>query len=263
MSENNNTQTSNETNTKKPLPHTFLGFLQTPLDAALLVEACVANELQPVNAVPMDTVLSTVVIQSGTVLVFSESSLCSQMIRWRDGRRWSPSRPQGLFLLYREVESSKQNTHVEYTTEVTSRFINLSIRGACRFIPNGLAKRTIGVDGSDGNRYRVVSYFYPKDVEALFEDSQDLSDYQFANGIANLQVPSKIEKFQRFAHYAQVPTFRRHRKKRNAKNSSSTDSSADADDEKVSAEDEDDDDDDDEYGATNTANAARQERTAD
>ncbi|KAJ3119154.1 hypothetical protein HK100_000456 [Physocladia obscura] len=173
MSENNK-QTSN---TQESLQHTFFGFPQTPLDAALIVEACVAGELQPVNAAPMDGVISAVSIQSGTVLVFSEGNSVA---------RWTAVEPVKTTS---EIESSKQNTHVEYPNEVTSRFINLYIRGACRFIPNGLAKRTIGVDGSDGNRYRVVSYFYPKDVEVLFDNPQDLSDYQFANGIANLIVP--------------------------------------------------------------------------
>ncbi|KAJ3019369.1 UNVERIFIED_CONTAM: hypothetical protein HDU68_010679 [Siphonaria sp. JEL0065] len=44
----------------------------------------------------------------------------------------------------------------------------MALRANCRFIPNGLAKRTIGLTGSDGLKYRVISYFYPMDVEHFY-----------------------------------------------------------------------------------------------
>ncbi|ORY53871.1 hypothetical protein BCR33DRAFT_711206 [Rhizoclosmatium globosum] len=58
---------------------------------------------------------------------------------------WSPSRPQGAFLLYREVEPHTQTTYVDNPVEQGSRFLNVALRGNRRFIPNGLCKRTIGL----------------------------------------------------------------------------------------------------------------------
>ncbi|KAI9330857.1 Gti1/Pac2 family-domain-containing protein [Obelidium mucronatum] len=81
--------------------NTWFGFVQDSHDAALVMEAVIAKHLQAVNSVP-GVSMSSIPIQSGTVLVFSESrAVSNNMQRWRDSKRWSPSRPQGPFLLYR------------------------------------------------------------------------------------------------------------------------------------------------------------------
>ncbi|KAJ3024054.1 UNVERIFIED_CONTAM: hypothetical protein HDU68_008342 [Siphonaria sp. JEL0065] len=137
--------------------------------------------------------LTSIQITSGTVLVFKEDS-SSSMVRWRDGKRWSPSRPQGQFLLYREVEAnSKPYTHRE--SELSTRFTNMSLRGQCRFIPNGLAKRTIGLIGSDGNRYRVICYFQPADAERFYEDCRPEVLQQSTQ---TLNMPSQLPQFAEY-----------------------------------------------------------------
>ncbi|KAJ3054251.1 hypothetical protein HDU99_007816, partial [Rhizoclosmatium hyalinum] len=65
-----------EANAVEP-SQTWFGFVKDPIDAALLVAACIAGQLQSFNQVPAGTLY----IRSGTVLVFQDSQ--AQMIRWR------------------------------------------------------------------------------------------------------------------------------------------------------------------------------------
>ncbi|KAI8610434.1 hypothetical protein BC830DRAFT_1145796 [Chytriomyces sp. MP71] len=97
------------------------------------------------------------------------------MVRWRDGERWSPSRIHGQFLLYREVTSTRHDSNVRNELpETCTRFNTSGARPNTRLVPNGFAKRTITLTGSDGNRYRVISYFYPHDISHLYGD--EISD---------------------------------------------------------------------------------------
>ncbi|KAI8828789.1 Gti1/Pac2 family-domain-containing protein [Chytriomyces cf. hyalinus JEL632] len=163
-----NTATGTTTNVE-----TFYGYVKNRLDALLLIEACITRSLFPLNVIPAD--LSQIHIRSGTVLVFAENNHHSMMVRWRDGERWSPSRIHGQFLLYREV-SSTRNTHYPLTTtETCARFSTSGARPNTRLVPNGFAKRTITLTGSDSKRYRVISYFYPSDVAHLYGDPPDAS----------------------------------------------------------------------------------------
>ncbi|KAJ3024053.1 UNVERIFIED_CONTAM: hypothetical protein HDU68_008341 [Siphonaria sp. JEL0065] len=176
---------------------TWKGFIKDATDASMIIEACVANMLQPLNIVPMS--LSDLQIRSGTVLVFAENSSMGQMVRWRDGCRWSASRLQGPFLLYREVEASNNNSSMEVERDV--RFVNTVVRGKTMFVANGMAKRTLTLTGSDGNRYRVISYFYPCDVGHLYGDPVVDKNSQM------LACPSQLPEFSRFANKVVVPPF--------------------------------------------------------
>ncbi|KAI8831469.1 Gti1/Pac2 family-domain-containing protein [Chytriomyces cf. hyalinus JEL632] len=147
---------------------TFHGYIRDSLDAQLLVESCVQGMLHPVRDISISG--SSLRIRSGSVVVLQESacsgvtgSSASMRMRWRDGRQWSSSKLCGSFLLYREV--AKSDHFVDQTKEDTSLFSGLSLRQGTHLVPNGLAKRTISVDGSDNNRYRVISYFFPTDVQ--------------------------------------------------------------------------------------------------
>ncbi|KAJ3205816.1 hypothetical protein HDU82_004945 [Entophlyctis luteolus] len=168
--------------------HTWRGFVRDATDAAVLVEACIRNLLptQQSEAVSPASASSTLtnagpVIENGTVVVFQfresdktfeSDDAADSMARWRDNRRWSPSRPQGAFLLYREVEPldgpMKEQSH-----EKSTRFVNISLRGNRRFVPNGLAKRSISIIGSNNLKYRVIHYFHPDAVESLYTPSHD------------------------------------------------------------------------------------------
>ncbi|KAI8611800.1 Gti1/Pac2 family-domain-containing protein [Chytriomyces sp. MP71] len=148
---------------------TFYGYVKNRMDALLLIEACIDGALFPLNVTPVD--LSRVRIRSGTVLVFAENNNHSMMVRWRDGERWSPSRIHGQFLLYREVISTRNDSGIRNDVpETCTRFTTSGARPNTRLVPNGFAKRTITLTGSDGNRYRVISYFYPNNVAHLYGD---------------------------------------------------------------------------------------------
>ncbi|KAI8608038.1 Gti1/Pac2 family-domain-containing protein [Chytriomyces sp. MP71] len=188
---------SAEAKQSRRFTETFRGFVKDPLDAQLLIEACIEGILQPLNIVPMS--LSDLSIRSGTVLVFAENSNLGQMVRWRDGCRWSASRLQGPFLLYREVEANSGPQPTAMERDI--RFCNTVVRGKTRFVPNGLAKRTLTLSGSDGNRYRVISYFYPCDVSHLYGDplADEVEGKAARDENQNeLQTPSGLAQFARF-----------------------------------------------------------------
>ncbi|KAJ3060369.1 hypothetical protein HDU98_003672 [Podochytrium sp. JEL0797] len=177
--------------------HTFLGFVQTPHDARLVVEACVAGDLHAFNTAEVST-LAGIKVSEGVVLVFVDEKAEKRMIRWRDGIKWSPSRPQSSFLLYRQVEPATTPLPYPPAKELSTRFTNQSLRGNARFIPNGLAKRTIGpITGSNGHIYRVVSYFRPVDVERLYADARR-EVVEAATGMHVQRVPSSCVEFERF-----------------------------------------------------------------
>ncbi|KAI9330855.1 hypothetical protein BDR26DRAFT_871023 [Obelidium mucronatum] len=164
-------------------------FISTPFEAQLILEAALNGCFPILNSGPYSSP-ALPSIQSGTVLIFAEKgSHFTQMVRFRDGKRWSPSRPQGPFLLYREIEGFGGITHVGSVIERSSRFVNKALRERCRFIPNGLAKRSIGLTGSDGLKYRVMSYFYPMDVEHI---------YASGNTHGVLTIPSECPEYQSF-----------------------------------------------------------------
>ncbi|KAI9344591.1 Gti1/Pac2 family-domain-containing protein [Obelidium mucronatum] len=175
---------------------TFRGFVKNKNDAKILVEACIAGYLFPLNVIPVD--LSCLKLQSGTVIVFSESTSHTQMMRWRDGAKWSPSRVNGQFLLYREVESSKvpSTTSTDMSQE-SSRFNTPVPRPGTRLVVQGFAKRTISITGSDGHNYRVISYFYPKDVSHLYGDDHESDDVIPTPGGNRLGDVEKTRKYER------------------------------------------------------------------
>ncbi|ORY43970.1 hypothetical protein BCR33DRAFT_232432 [Rhizoclosmatium globosum] len=90
------------------------------------------------------------------------------MMRWRDGRRWSPSRINGPFLMYREVEAGSPTGARKDIAGTRERFDTTCFRAGTRGVVGGLVKRTVTLEGSDGNRYRVINYFYPGMVEGWY-----------------------------------------------------------------------------------------------
>ncbi|KAJ3026201.1 UNVERIFIED_CONTAM: hypothetical protein HDU68_006075 [Siphonaria sp. JEL0065] len=151
---------------------TFFGFIKEPLDALLVVEACIRGKLISVDKVPSDTV-QVWPIRSGSIVVFEESSK-----RWRDGRRWSPSRVFGPFLLYREVEATKRAPeprkrkpkHILDTRipGLEPTYSEKTLKPNTRLVEDGLTKRTITLRGSDGLLHRVISYYAREDVIHMY-----------------------------------------------------------------------------------------------
>ncbi|KAI9326320.1 Gti1/Pac2 family-domain-containing protein [Obelidium mucronatum] len=155
---------------------TYYGFVKSKHDAMLLVEACIAGELQPLNVTPVD--LTELRIQSGTVIVFGECTSHMQMIRWRDGGKWSPSRINDRFLLYREVCATTTNDLIHPVGNEVSRFTNVNTRPSTRLVPHGFAKRTISVFGH------------------LYAAGRGVRQHHNHDG--KLQVPSQSPQFHKF-----------------------------------------------------------------
>ncbi|KAI8612655.1 Gti1/Pac2 family-domain-containing protein [Chytriomyces sp. MP71] len=198
------------------LCETYFGFLETAADADLIVEAVVAGRLLAVSAMPL--VGSGISVRSGSICVYQDRAEQSQQIRWRDAFCWSASRMNGHFLLYREIEPSEKQLkktvagHHPYSRQRDASnpsaglvsatppphsgtrhckinlFSTSSLRKGTRLVPNGFAKRTILVTGSNGIKYRCVSYFYPSDVEHLYNEVMDPPAYA-------LQTPSQDPNF--------------------------------------------------------------------
>ncbi|KAI8831467.1 Gti1/Pac2 family-domain-containing protein [Chytriomyces cf. hyalinus JEL632] len=179
-----------------PFTETFYGFIKDTLDASLLIESCIAGMHAPVKDIPFG--FNTLPLRSGSVVVFAESSAQSLRMRWRDGWAWSSSRIHGAFLLYREVEPTTSRT-IHPQSETTQLFSQAAAKPNTKLIPNGMAKRTITLRGSDGNRYRVISYFYPNDVEYLYnKPTSPQQQQQQQQQHAHFPVPSRIPAFQRY-----------------------------------------------------------------
>ncbi|TPX56797.1 hypothetical protein CcCBS67573_g09314 [Chytriomyces confervae] len=158
------------------LPHeTFFGFVKEPTDALLIVEGCIRGILTSTDKTPID-LEEEIPIRSGSIVVFEESSK-----RWRDGRRWSPSRVHGPFLLYREVEPTSTGpeprkskpTHILDTRipGLEPTYSCKTLKQNTRLVEEGLTKRTITLKGSDARRYRVISYYARQDVIDMYVSS--------------------------------------------------------------------------------------------
>ncbi|KAI8844341.1 Gti1/Pac2 family-domain-containing protein [Chytriomyces cf. hyalinus JEL632] len=166
---------------------TFFGFVETQTDAQILVEAVIHGLVDPIFNMPI--VMSGLCIRSGSVIVFPERKDQAQLSRWRDAFCWSASRMNGPFLLYREIEPSEKAVRkhkmqcsafpslsssppppfMSGRRSRTNLFSTSSLRKNTKLVPDGFAKRTIVVTGSDGGKYRVISYFYPSDVEHIYD----------------------------------------------------------------------------------------------
>ncbi|KAJ3240202.1 hypothetical protein HDU78_002394 [Chytriomyces hyalinus] len=193
----------------------FFGFVETQLDAQILVEAVIHKLIEPVFNMPL--VMSGLSIRSGSVIVFPERKDQAQLSRWRDAFCWSASRMNGPFLLYREIEPSEKAVRKQMVGGLRSLsasplssapppalsrsgrqarstlFATSSLRKNTKLVPDGFAKRTIVITGSDGGKYRVISYFYPSDVEHIYQPRGSLPPHQEQMA---LKTPSQTQFFQ-------------------------------------------------------------------
>ncbi|KAI9330879.1 hypothetical protein BDR26DRAFT_871077 [Obelidium mucronatum] len=161
---------------------TSFGFVKDKEDAILITEACVSGALKPVSDLTMST--SLLAMQSGTILVFVENSEQMQKMRFRDAGAWSSSRISGPFLLYRQVETSdKKKNDVILAGERSSLFTTTSLRPYT----------------NDGNRYRVINYFYPNDVEVFYKRSSAAGPSNRMAGQV-LPIPSLQPEFDQYKH---------------------------------------------------------------
>jgi len=84
------------------LVETFYGFIDKPKDGLIIFQAVKDGLLPSIQR--RLTNEQRIQIKSGSVFVFNENE--SNIKRWTDGRNWTPSRVQGDFLVYRELEKN-------------------------------------------------------------------------------------------------------------------------------------------------------------
>ncbi|RKP05727.1 Gti1/Pac2 family-domain-containing protein, partial [Thamnocephalis sphaerospora] len=127
---------------------TYFGYIETVQDALLVIEAARSGILRRSQHRLTDKERRS--IRSGSVFVWDESE--AGMRRWTDGRAWSPSRVNGCFLNYRELEHRRRGNS---TSAPYAHF---------RYKTDGLVKRTISVTVSENRKLHLVSYFSKQDV---------------------------------------------------------------------------------------------------
>ncbi|KAI8612665.1 hypothetical protein BC830DRAFT_541986 [Chytriomyces sp. MP71] len=98
----------------------------------------------------------------------------------QDNLTWSPSRVFGAFVLYRQIEVLKTGAEPKPTFKFASKRVqshiaaleptfDRSLKPNTQLVEGGLTKRTMSVVGADGRKYRLISYYNPEDVIAMFE----------------------------------------------------------------------------------------------
>ncbi|KAI9324092.1 hypothetical protein BDR26DRAFT_926138 [Obelidium mucronatum] len=173
-------------------PETFFGFVRDKSDASILVEAVISGRLQAVSHFPTEP--GGLPFRSGSLIVFCES----KRVRWRDGGLWTTSKASGDFLLYREVCPDDGALPSELEVEDSLVFTTPNVRPQTRLVPNGMAKRTITLMGSDGLRYRVIGYFRPRDVEHYYRQTTQVP-------LVHLPLPSDIPHLSQLQRFNDLP----------------------------------------------------------
>ncbi|KAJ3114303.1 hypothetical protein HK100_001704 [Physocladia obscura] len=173
---------------------TFFGFVKDKNDAMLIIEACVHGRLKCIPPYKY----ANLNFRSGSIVVITQKSYDTSSIRWRDGGNWTTSKLNDGFLLYRETEPLPEGFLSPYfPIETVPLFTAGSLKANTQLIPGGMAKRTISLVGSDGNRYRVISYFYPTDVENHYNSGQ------MHQGRSFLKTPTEIPELAVFTGHLQ------------------------------------------------------------
>ncbi|GMG27044.1 unnamed protein product [Ambrosiozyma monospora] len=115
----------------------YHGVIITPKDAIILLEAS-NQKLIPKVPRRLTDYERAKLVKSGAIFIWDESS--SKMKRWTDGKDWSASRVNGVFLSYKEMEPTEKN----------SKTFN--------YKPKGLVKQSFSVKTKDGLKLHLVSY---------------------------------------------------------------------------------------------------------
>ncbi|KAI8818485.1 camp independent regulatory protein, partial [Fimicolochytrium jonesii] len=134
---------------------TWHGIINSPNDALLLFEACRLGHMKRIQRRLSDSE-RIAYVKSGAIFLWDEEE--SGIKRWTDGKHWSPSRINGSFLIYREVEPRKSkipgmDDRIEYVIK-----------------EDGLTKKAISITTSDGRRQHLVSYYLRADLNQRILD---------------------------------------------------------------------------------------------
>ncbi|KAJ2858184.1 Gluconate transport-inducing protein [Coemansia erecta] len=128
---------------------TYTGYIETTEDALLVFEACRLGILKRRSRRLVESERKHV--QSGSVFVWDEAE--AGIRRWTDGRRWSPSRVSGCFLIYTELEPKPATL----TSSTTATDIPLE---------NGLIKKALSLYTTKQNKLHLICYYLRQDLDA-------------------------------------------------------------------------------------------------
>ncbi|KAJ2693087.1 Gluconate transport-inducing protein [Coemansia spiralis] len=182
---------------------TYRGYIATTDDALLVFEACRLGVLQRRTRRLSNSERNS--IAPGCVFVWDETE--SGIRRWTDGRRWSPSRVNGCFLVYGELESGSSGSSSSSSSDKPA----ISHGDGPAPAVSGLAKKTLSLLTTESGKLHLVCYYRRSDANAgqLATPSHD----PFLRGIAiprGLYPDILPEMAQPIAPHA-LPTARRRR----------------------------------------------------
>ncbi|KAJ2813659.1 Gluconate transport-inducing protein, partial [Coemansia furcata] len=154
-------------NTTPDTQTTYHGYIETTDDALLVFEACRLGMLQRRTRRLCDSERRQ--IKSGSVFVWDEGE--SGIRRWTDGKRWSPSRVSGCFLVYTELEpkaGGERNTKAGTTSPALQASDQAPRSG-------GLIKKALSLFTTHNSKLHLVCYYRKEDVEknAVLAPSRD------------------------------------------------------------------------------------------
>ncbi|KAJ3381447.1 hypothetical protein HDU92_005329 [Lobulomyces angularis] len=117
------------------------GYVQSIKDAKFVIDCVKKNKFK----LTLERLKKTDVVESGDIFVFDEEK--SNIKRWTDNLRWSPSRIDGEFLVYREcgwIDRKKRKSYGDLKLEEFGEGgIVSNAHGSYYIIDDGLLKRTI------------------------------------------------------------------------------------------------------------------------
>ncbi|KAJ2911132.1 Gluconate transport-inducing protein [Coemansia aciculifera] len=137
---------------------THTGYIDSTDDALLIFEACRLGILQRRTRRLCDS--ERRLITSGSIFVWDENE--SGIKRWTDGKRWSPSRVSGCFLVYNELEPKTSSSESATALDPVPK-------------PGGLVKKALSLFTTENSKLHLVCYYRKEDADqgALLTPSRD------------------------------------------------------------------------------------------
>ncbi|KAJ2756011.1 Gluconate transport-inducing protein [Coemansia pectinata] len=157
---------------------TYHGYIETTDDALLVFEACRLGMLKRRTRRLCDSERRQ--ITSGSVFVWDEGE--SGIRRWTDGKRWSPSRVSGCFLVYTELEPKQGG---ERNTKAGTTSPTFASDQAPR--SGGLVKKALSLFTTHNSKLHLVCYYRKEDVgkSAIVTPSRD-------SLLCNIDIPRSL-----------------------------------------------------------------------
>ncbi|KAJ3061864.1 hypothetical protein HDU98_002251, partial [Podochytrium sp. JEL0797] len=158
---------------------TYRGFIEDPMDAQYVVEGVILNRFVAFEGDSEE--MNRIRVRSGTVIIETTD----------------PNEPNPDLDENPDELSSSLASHFGSLTGLFPTFSPRTLKPNTRVIKNGITKRSITVKGSDGIKYRVVSYYLAADVLAMQIKSRDFNGAMETRsgadtaGIVDLMRPSK------------------------------------------------------------------------